>query len=500
MSTSHPLLLEIQKGESKTLEFKQQLPKGQQLAKTLIAFANSSGGKLIIGVSDDRQLLGIRDDVFELQDSITSMIYELCTPQLAAQIYIENIEGVELLVVEVARGSLFPYYLKSAGRDQGTYIRLGASNRVASADYIQQLELQRLNISFDALANYQYPIEKLDLSVLEAAFKAANKELGIEKLLNLKLLIEEHGTLYASHGLLILLGEYEHVLTQCARFKGTNMSVFLDRKEYTGDLFSQLEQTEMFIKNHLSLRAEIRGLKRYDYLEIPENAIREALVNAYVHRDYSNFGRTIKVAVYDDVVNIVSPGGLPNGLTEDDLLHGRSEIRNRVLARVFRELGYIEHWGSGLQRIKLMCVAEGLATPEFAETGDSFDVKLYRPDSESQRRVAGSSLDGDVGGNVGGNVGGKKGGDKGGSTGGSIEDSGGAFLGAIEQYALTERQGQILRLLQKQPRISYRLMAEQLGINTSAIQKHLKNLKAAGWLERVGGTRGYWAVKPGFKR
>ena len=127
-------------------------------------------------------------------------------------------------------------------------------------------------------------------------------------------------------------------------------------------------------------------------------------------------------------------------------------------------------------------------------------MKLYRPDSESQRRVAGSSLDGDVGGNVGGNVGGKKGGDKGGSTGGSIEDSGGAFLGAIEQYALTERQGQILRLLQKQPRISYRLMAEQLGINTSAIQKHLENLKAAGCLERVGGTRGYWAVKPGFKR
>ncbi|WP_282958998.1 ATP-binding protein, partial [Castellaniella defragrans] len=146
-------------------------------------------------------------------------------------------------------------------------------------------------------------------------------------------------------------------MTQCARFKGTNMSVFLDRKEYTGDLFSQIEQTEIFIKNHLSLRAEIRGLKRYDYLEIPENAIREALINAYVHRDYSNFGRNIKVAIYDDLVNIVSPGGLPNGLTEADLLQGRSEIRNRVLARVFRELGYIEHWGSGLQRIKQICEA-----------------------------------------------------------------------------------------------------------------------------------------------
>ena len=474
MSSDQPLLLEIQKGESKTLEFKQQLPKGQQIAKTLIAFANSSGGKLIVGVTDDRQLVGIQDDIFELQDKITSMIYELCAPQLAAQIYIENIDGVELLVVEVARGSLFPYYLKSVGREQGTYIRLGASNRVASSEHIQQLELQRLNISFDALANYQYPLEKLDLTVLEAAFKAADKTLTLEKMLNLKLLVEEQGQRYASHGLLILLGQYEHVMTQCARFKGTNMSVFLDRKEYTGDLFSQIEQAEIFIKNHLSLRAEIRGLKRYDYLEIPENAIREALVNAYVHRDYSNFGRNIKVAVYDDLVNIVSPGGLPNGLTEADLLQGRSEIRNRVLARVFRELGYIEHWGSGLQRIKQMCEAENLPTPEFLETNDFFDVKLYRPVIEL------------VSDTVGGTV------------SGTIEGLGSIVSGTIESHTLTKRQIQILALIQQQPKISYRQMTEQLGIHKSAIQKHLESLKDAGWLERVGGTRGYWAIKKEF--
>ena len=473
MSSDQPLLLEIQKGESKTLEFKQQLPKGQQIAKTLIAFANSSGGKLIVGVTDDRQLIGIQDDIFELQDKITSMIYELCAPQLAAQIYIENIDGVELLVVEVARGILFPYYLKSVGREQGTYIRLGASNRVASPEHIQQLELQRLNISFDALANYQYPLEKLNLTVLEEAFKAADKTLTLEKMLNLKLVIEEQGQRYASHGLLILLGQYEHVMTQCARFKGTNMSVFLDRKEYTGDLFSQIEQAEIFIKNHLSLRAEIRGLKRYDFLEIPENAIREALINAYVHRDYSNFGRNIKVAVYDDLVNIVSPGGLPNGLTEADLLQGRSEIRNRVLARVFRELGYIEHWGSGLQRIKQMCEAENLATPEFLETNDFFDVKLYRPVIELE----------------------------GGAIGGAIHHLSGAIEGlggAIEASQLTERQQEILVLIQRNPKVSYRSLAEQLGINQSALQKHLNHLKDAGWLERVGGTRGHWVIKKEF--
>lgn len=141
MSSDHPLLQEIQKGESQTLEFKEQLPKGQQVAKTLIAFANTSGGKLVVGVSDDRQLVGIQDDIFELQDQITSMINELCAPNILPYIYIENIQGIELLVIEVSRGSLLPYYLKPQGKAQGTYIRLGASNRVASPEYIQQLEL-----------------------------------------------------------------------------------------------------------------------------------------------------------------------------------------------------------------------------------------------------------------------------------------------------------------------------------------------------------------------
>ena len=166
------------------------------------------------------------------------------------------------------------------------------------------------------------------------------------------------------------------------------MQVFLDRKEYTGDLFAQLENSEMFIKNHLFLRGEIKGLQRTDSLEIPESAIREALVNAYVHRDYSNFGRNIKIGIYDDILNIVSAGGFPNTLTVQDLAEGRSEIRNRVLARVFKALGYIEQWGSGLQRIKQVCVAQGLPEPKIQELGDFVDVEFYRPiaaDSHPQK-------------------------------------------------------------------------------------------------------------------
>ena len=463
MSSDHSLLLEIQKGESQTLEFKEQLPKGQQVAKTLIAFANTSGGKLVIGVSDDRQLMGIQEDIFELQDQITSMIHELCVPNILPYIYIENIQGIELLVIEVSRGSLLPYYLKPQGKAQGTYIRLGASNRVASPEYIQQLELQRLNQTFDEQPNPQYSLDDIDLQPLQQAFAEVGKELSLQKMRNLKLIIKQNGQDYPSHGLLILLGLYEQVEIKCSRFKGTTMTVFLDKKEYRGDLFSQLKQTEQFIKNHLHLRAEILGLQRTESFEIPIPAIREALVNAVLHRDYSNAGRDIKVGIYDDILNIVSPGGLPNGLTEEDLAQGRSEIRNRVLARVFKELGYIEQWGSGIARIKDLCLQAGNAEPQLKAQGDFVDWEFYRPSIEQ--------LSGSIGGSIG---------------------------GSIQKTMLTDRQKEILNLIQQNPKVSYRAMAEQLCINESAVKKHLNHLKDAGWLERVGGTRGYWAIKKKF--
>ncbi len=156
------------------------------------------------------------------------------------------------------------------------------------------------------------------------------------------------------------------------------MDVFLDRKEYGGDLLTQLENTENFIKNYISLSSEIKGLQREDHYEIPIEAIRESLVNVVVHRDYSNDGRDIKIGIYDDMVNIVSPGAFPSTITQEDILEGRSEIRNRVIARVFKELNYIEQWGSGILRIKSSCKARGLKEPEVVEKGDFVDVSLYR--------------------------------------------------------------------------------------------------------------------------
>jgi len=468
MSSEHPLWDEIQQGEGKTLEFKQQLPKGEQLAKTLVAFANTSGGKLIIGVNDQRQVVGVKGDEFDLMDQIASMLYSQCQPTLLPNIYLETLEDKTLIVVQVHRGSQLPYHLKSHGRDEGVYVRLGATNRPASLEMIHELERQRLLQSYDEQAAWQVELGELDLTPLTQAFEQAGKPLDTARMKSLKLIREEQGADRPTHGLMILLGLYEQVEIKCSRFKGTSMAVFLDKKEYRGDLFNQLAQTEAFIKNHLHLKAEILGLQRTETYEIPIPAIREALVNAVVHRDYSNAGRDIKVGIYDDVLNIVSPGGLPNGLTLNEALKGRSEIRNKVLARVFKELGYIEQWGSGMSRIRELCEQAGNPEPSVSESGDFVDIEFSRDTS-----LAAKDTD-ETGGSIGGQ--------KGGQIGGLISE-------------LTERQREVLTLIQENPSISRQALADTLNINASAVQKHLDKLKAAGVIERVGGTRGYWKVR-----
>jgi ATP-dependent DNA helicase RecG len=378
----------IRLGESKTLELKARLPQNEQIAKTVVAFSNTSGGKLVIGVDDNRTILGLPEqDIFALQERIGSIIFDRCYPAILPEMYTANLEGKTVLVIEMFRGNLLPYYLKEDGKNNGTYLRVGIANRKADFEHILELERQKRNQSFDEEICREQPLAQLDLTPLVARFKAQGKPLNDEKLRNLKLVQEEQGTLYPTQGLMILLGKLPHVTVKCARFKGTDMSVFLDRKEYSGDLFTQLEQMEGFVKNHISLRGEIKGLQRTDTYELPEAALREALINAVIHRDYTNQGRDIKVGVYDDIVNIVSPGGFPNTLTAEALMEGRSEIRNRVVARIFKELGYIEQWGSGIQRIKAACTAIGLTEPIIREKGDFVDVEFYRPVSNTNEKA-----------------------------------------------------------------------------------------------------------------
>lgn len=168
-----------------------------------------------------------------------------------------------------------------------------------------------------------------------------------------------------------------HVATQCGVFKGTTKAVFVDRREYTGPLWEQIEEAFQFVLRNIHLGATIVGIYRQDIYEIPPDAIRELIVNAMVHRSYLDHGM-IQVAVYDNRLEIISPGKLPMGQTLERMKEGYSKIRNEALAHAFSYMNLIEHWGSGIPRIIEKVKAAGLREPEFIGGEIDLRINIYR--------------------------------------------------------------------------------------------------------------------------
>ena len=451
---------EIKKGESKILEFKKELPQKDHLIKTVIAFSNTSGGKLIIGVDDKGTIVGIpaSTDIIKMMEYLSSLISDSCYPNIIPEIYTVNVSNKMLVVIEISKGGLLPYYIKNKGINEGTYIRVGPTNRKASKNNIIELERQRQNISFDEEPDFFTNFDELDIQVLKKEFANVGKKLTKEKLKSLKLIVEKKHTIYPTKGLLILLGIYENCKTKCARFKGTNMSIFIDKKEYEGDLFSQLRNTENFIKNHINVGTEITKLNNQEVSEIPYAAIREALINAVVHRDYSNLGRDIKVGIYDDILDIVSPGSFPSTLTQEDVLNGRSEIRNRVIARVFKELGYIEQWGSGINRIINSCKQYELKTPLIKENGDSVEVNIFRKENGA----------------------------------GKVPETAGK---TPEKKGVTENENAILNFLSQHEKITRKDVEELIAVKDRRAREILSEMVKNGVLKKEGKTRNIYYTK-----
>lgn len=375
-------LLDINKGESRKLEFKEYLPESSKISKTVIAFSNGAGGKLIIGVNDNSEITGISsDEALEIPDKISNIIYDSCYPAIIPEIYIENINGKNIIVVEIFPGNLKPYYIKSKGKLKGTYIRVGATNKLSDEEMIMELERQKRNISFDEECVYDLALTDLDFSKLKNDFlRYTERELSKESFINLKLIKEEHGIKYATKALILLTDSnlFDYARIKCARFKGNDIGEFIDQKELEGPLYEQVENAMNFAKTHINKSGKITDLQRIDEYEIPIIAIREAISNAVVHRDYSISGADIKFAIFDDRIEITSPGLLPKTLDIEDIKIGRSEIKNKVIARFFKEIRFIEEWGTGIRRIIKSCIDAGLEEPEFMETGMFFKVVIKK--------------------------------------------------------------------------------------------------------------------------
>ncbi len=374
--------------ESSLLEFKREFPKNDQIIKTAIGFANQNGGRLVIGVADDRNVVGIPEEsVQELMEKIQHSIYESCHPILIPSIYSRRFEDKLVLVVDVSKGNNKPYFKKSEGVANGTYIRLGIVTAKATPEMIQELQFQSRGITQDVLPIYQATNEDLNFDAImrflrTKQFPIQVEEPTVEILKSYHLIVEEHSRIYPTVGGILLFGKNpQHFLTEafviCSHFKGISGRDMIATRDCTSTLFDQYRSSTAFVEEQLNRSFVIKGGKREESLEMPVNAIREAILNVIVHRNYRIPG-PIKIAIYQDRLELFSPGVFPGPIRIRDLELGITYIRNPVICRVFREAGYIEKLGSGFPTIFSSFKEANMRQPHIFEREEAIKIVLPR--------------------------------------------------------------------------------------------------------------------------
>lgn len=486
---------EIVHGESKNVEFKVTLPKdSEKYTKTIVAFANTQGGKLIFGVDDKtRKVTGIdEDELFKMMDSISNAISDSCNPQIVPNIEPQTADGKTIIVVTVIPGANRPYYLKSKGKNTGTFIRVAGTSRPAYPEKIKELEMEGARIYWDELTCVGYEVTEDAVEKLCCDIKKFRNEMGlperdvtVTQLMNWKLLKKENDSLLASNAFVLMTSDYfPFSKTQCAVFKGTDRTVFLDKREFSGPIYEQIVEATDFVLRNIRLGLTIDGLVRKESYELPLEAIREMIINAHCHRNLTD-DSCVQVAVYDDRLEVTSPGGLYNGLTFEELMNGHSKIRNRAIAGVFNKMGFAESWGTGVKRIIGAAKSCGLPTPKFQVFDDMFRVDLFRStfsieDQKSNEEASEKNQE---------------------SIGEESEKHRRRIKKTSEDHPnnsrdnLNSTQKQILELLSQDTRLSAKKIAGAIGISSRNIESNIKKLKRRGILIRHGSPKnGYWEI------
>lgn len=353
--------------ESPQLELKEQI--NAEFKKEIIAFANTDGGEIYVGIARDGSITGIADPESEME-KIGNMIRDGIKPDLTAYTSIERVEddGKNLIRVSVSRGLKRPYHLTDKGlKPTGVFVRHGVSSVPATDEAIRQMLRESDGTTFDKMRSINqeltFDYAEKTFQTSQVAFDAVHKRtLG---------LIDVDG--YYTNAALLLSDQCGHII-RCAVYEGTGKNQFKTRKEFSGSILKQMDDAYSFLSLNNNLRATFDGLRRIDHADYPEEAMREALVNAVVHRDYDYSGSII-INIYDDRMEFISLGGLVKGLTLADIKGGVSQPRNAVIANVFYRLELIESYGTGIQKILESYAGCGIE-PKFAPAPASFVVTL----------------------------------------------------------------------------------------------------------------------------
>lgn len=353
--------------ENQNTEFKREYV--SELRKEVVAFVNSDGGKILVGVEDNGTVCGV-PNVDGVMLQISNSLKDSIAPDVMPFVEIRSKPMDDKIIIEIAvlPGINRPYYIREKGlKPSGVYVRKGSSSQPVSDEGIRQMILQNNLRSFEEQRSMK---QELTFEALSKALSMRGIEFGTAQMKTLKLVGEDG--LYTN--LALLLSDQCPVTTKTAIFQGTENVVFRDRQEFSGSLMKQMEEVYHYIDVCNKTKADFVGLDRIDTRDYPEEAVREAWMNCLVHRDYSFSGSTI-VNIYDDRMEFVTLGGLVPGLELNSIFLGVSQSRNPNLAALFYRMRLIESYGTGIGKIKRGYQGKG-KTPIFETATGAFRVTL----------------------------------------------------------------------------------------------------------------------------
>ena len=447
----------LKEGESEKVEFKLSLSQIDEIVQAVAGFANFKGGMILTGVSDRGEVFGIEIGRGSIEN-LANIINQKTEPKVHPEISVEKIDNKKIIVINVSESIDKP--VLASGK---LYKRVGKSTILASRNEFEKLVLEKHKekILFDSQICEGAGLGEIDNDAIKQFLKLAREEnrikiSGDNNVLALKKLnLMKDNKL--TNAAVLLFGKnprkfFSNALVKCGRFKGELKQEFFDIKDIDGDIFDCIQNSVNFLKDHLRLTAKIEGLYRKEKWEIPIEALREAVINALIHRDYRSQGFTY-IKLYDDEIVIANPGKLPDDLKIDDLYKEHESIqRNPLLAEAVYYTGMIDAWGRGIKNIVQMLNAEGLPKPLFEESGGHFRIIFKRPKiTEEAEKVT---------------------------------------------EKVTENQRQIIDLIQQNRFITVVELAGKIKISRKSILENISKLKEKGILSRVGADKGgYWEIR-----
>lgn len=472
--------------ESLNVEFKEKVPYSEKYVKTVIAFANGNGGKIVFGIEDESlNVVGIDEkEIFEQVDAVTNAIYDSCEPRIMPNVTIQEVKGKLLIVAEIYPGMQKPYFYKSLGMTEGTFIRVSGTTRKAPQYVVQELLLKGTNRSFDQIdlpvTVTSRQVSRLCNDIYRFIVEKDNDKAGTKRkltknqLLSWKIIKEIDGKIYPTNAYMLLAGNEEYfpeASIQCAVFKGNSRAdLMLTKKEFKGPIYQQIDDAYNFVIQHIDVKSPIEGLYRREIYELPPIAIREIITNAVCHRSYLTPGK-IQVALYDDRLEITSPGSLDETLTIEKLKAGLSKIRNKAIATVFEYMEIVETWGSGVPKIIAEAKKYGLKEPKYIDLESDLRVILYR-NKTSDCEVRETKTNFKYGYEQRKNI-----------------------AEFIEQLSLKDKYKTILRIINENHFISTSKIALISSLSVTNVKYYLKQMKELCLLHYIGNTRkGYWEI------